>query len=443
MQLAPRRVSVALLCAVFVLCLYRAATQSFTIDESFTFLRYVDTPWRDVFGDFSANNHVLFSLVSRIFRYRFGRSEIVLRIPTLIGCILYELASFRICRRALGDGWLLPLSLAVLILNPLVLDFMVAARGYGLALGLFWWALYFLWTDRLWAAGVLAGLSIATNMIFLVPVAALGAIAILVYARHRRVWEPIQSYGVPAFVIPFTILVIPVSKGAGQFYYGASSLGDALSSLVAESVSQPHAWFTGVAVAATLALLLLIPREDTLLLYALGSMGLSILGWVAMHRLVGFPYPLGRTGIYMVSLAGLAVVVGAGMAPWKVAWPLTALATMLAILYMMQIRTGYFNEWRDEAGLNRLMRRLGSDAAELAKTREVTAGGTWTLEYSMRYYGKRYRFPWLKVLTPPERASIRPDYYLLTPEEAGRVGELQLKVIEKDALSGTLLARSN
>jgi hypothetical protein len=109
----------------------------------------------------------------------------------------------------------------------------------------------------------------------------------------------------------------------------------------------------------------------------------------------------------------------------------------------MQIRTGYFNEWRDEAGMNRLMRRLGTDAAELAKTREVTAGGTWTLEYSMRYYGKRYRFPWLKVLTPPERESIRPDYYLLTPDEAGKVADLHLKVIEKDALSGTLLARSN
>src|SRR5919107_1209548 len=102
MKSAPRRVSVALLCAAFALCLYRAATQSFTIDEAFTFLRYVDTPWRDVFGDFSANNHVLFSLISRVFRYKFGRSEIVLRIPTLIGCILYELASFRICRDAIG-----------------------------------------------------------------------------------------------------------------------------------------------------------------------------------------------------------------------------------------------------------------------------------------------------------------------------------------------------
>ena len=224
MKSAPTRVSIVLLCGVFALCLYRAATQAFTIDESFTFLHYIDTPWRDVFGDFSSNNHVLFSLFSRIFRYRFGRSEIVLRIPALIGCVLFELASFRICRRAIGDRWLLPLALAVLTLNPLVLDFMVAARGYGLGLGLFWWALDLLSSDKSWGAGVAAGLSIATNMIFLVPLAALGAVAIPIYARKDRFWDLVQSYALPAIVISFVILVIPISKSAGQFYYGATTL---------------------------------------------------------------------------------------------------------------------------------------------------------------------------------------------------------------------------
>jgi hypothetical protein len=450
MKSAPTRVSVLLLCCVFALCVYRAATQAFTIDEAFTFLHYVDTPWRDVFGEYSSNNHVLFSLVSRVFRYRFGRSEIVLRIPALIGCILFQLASFRICRRALGDSWLLPLALAVLTLHPLVLDFMVAARGYGLGMGLFWWALYFIWTEKPWAAGVVAGLSIATNMIFLVPLAALGAVAIPIYARRKRFWELIQSYAVPALVISFAILVIPISKSAGQFYYGATTLRDTVSSLVNESVPDTPPYLAGHVVpiafflAVALGVWLLVARKDTLLPYVLGCMGLSVLGWVAMHRILGFPYPLNRTALYMLPLAGLAIVAGAASVPWKtVSIPLGALAAALSIVYVAQIRTAYFNEWREEAGINHLVRRLGNDAAELSKARQVTAGGTWILEYSMRYYGKRYRFPWLKVLDAKERESLRPDYYILTAGEASKVDELRLRVIEKDALSGTLLARSN
>jgi hypothetical protein len=181
----------------------------------------------------------------------------------------------------------------------------------------------------------------------------------------------------------------------------------------------------------------------TLLALVLGCMGVSVLCWIAMHRVAGLMYPLNRTGLYMLPLAGLALAAGAATAPWKaLSVPLTVLAMGLTGLYAMQLRTGYFNEWRDEAGINRLVRRLGTDAAGLSKTREVTAGGTWIHEYSMRYYSKRYRLPWLKVLDAKERESIRPDYYILTVGESNKVDELRLKVIEKDALSGAILARS-
>ncbi|HYP07642.1 MAG TPA: hypothetical protein VER03_15520 [Bryobacteraceae bacterium] len=452
MTSAPIRASAVLLCAVFSLCLYRAATQSLTIDEAFTFLHYVDTPWRDVFGEYSANNHVLFSLVSRVFRHKFGQSEIVLRIPALIGCLLFLLASFRISRAAVGEGWLLPLTLAVLTLNPLVLDFMAAARGYGLGLGLFWWALYLVWRERLWVAGVLAGLSIAANLIYVIPLAALGAAAIPLYVRRRRFWDLIYSYALAAILVAFTILVIPVSKGAGQFYYGASSLADTVSSLVNDSlpadsiliarVVAPAAFFIAMPLGAWLLWRHNSPQSE-LLAIVLTIIGFAVLCWVTMHRLLGFVYPLNRTAIYMLPLVGLAVALGGALTPKRwVSIPLIALAAVLATLYIAQIRTGYFKEWRDQAGMNRLMRHLKDDAAGLARARQITAGGTWNLEYSMRYYGKRHRIPWLKVLDATERETVRPDYYILTRDEAKKAHELNLKVIDTDVLSGTILARS-
>src|SRR5205085_7485386 len=104
---------------------------------------------------------------------------------------------------------------------------------------------------------------------------------------------------------------------------------------------------------------------------------------------------------------------------WRaVAIPVGAISAVLTILYIAQVRTSYFKEWREEAGMNKLIRHLEADAAQTAKNREVTAGGTWILEYSTRYYGKRYRLPWLKVLDSKERETIRPDYYLFTRDEA-------------------------
>ena len=88
MQSAPNRMSMVLLCAVLAICIYRASTQSFTIDEAFTFLHFVNVPMSDALAEYSANNHILQTLMMRVCRYFLGRSEIVLRIPNLIGCAL-------------------------------------------------------------------------------------------------------------------------------------------------------------------------------------------------------------------------------------------------------------------------------------------------------------------------------------------------------------------
>jgi hypothetical protein len=272
-----------------------------------------------------------------------------------------------------------------------------------------------------------------------------------VYARQRRALDVVYSYGVPAVLIAFMVLVIPVSTGAGQFYYGVATLPETVASLVSESAE--HA--PSIVASAILPVAFLIAMcvgvwllvrggspEVELLAMVLGSMGMCVVIWVGMHRGLNFVYPLNRTAIYMLPLFGLALALGSALAPWRsLAWPLAAVTGVVVLVYASQLRTTYFREWRDEAAIHRLVRRLGMDAAATGRTRDVTAGGSWILEYSTRYYGKRYRLPWLKVLDRSEREKIRPDYYLLTREDAGKVDELRLQVVEKDAFSGTVLAR--
>ena len=64
------------------LCAYRAATQSFVLDEAFTFNNFVGGSWRDLYFQYDANNHLLFSMVRedldagiRGFRVRVAPSE--------------------------------------------------------------------------------------------------------------------------------------------------------------------------------------------------------------------------------------------------------------------------------------------------------------------------------------------------------------------------------
>jgi hypothetical protein len=477
MNLDVKRVSVISLCAVFALCFYRAATQSFTIDESFTFLRFVDLPLMEAFSSFNANNHVLLTLLMRGSRSLLGRSELVLRIPALLGCALYLTASYRITFSSIKRPWLRPVALAVLTLNPLVLDLLVAARGYSLALGLSMWTLYLTWSDlneqrprRLWLAGVCAGLAIAANLVFAIPLCLLGLLLIPEYARRRRFWQLIDGYAGPAAVVCFVLLFLPLSKfSPGEFYFGVAKLSETSASLLGESLWQPFGGlflidaltsvapgareffiekfaptlFAAISIAAAW---LFIRRhrgaETTLLALVLSVLALSVTTWVVMNRILGAPFPMTRTAVYVLPLVGFAGVLGADLVRSRAAsLALSSITLFLATLYVTELRTTYFSEWRSEAGMKRLVRRLVNDTQSRKDTGTVTAGGSWDLEYSMRYYRVRYRAGWIRVLGVEERKSESPEYFFLGPDDRKLIDQMQLKVIEKDDTSGTVLAR--
>src|SRR5688572_10439592 len=132
----PQYTATALVCAILAVAIYRAKTQSFTVDEAFTFNLFVDEGLAQFARFYDACNHVLHTLLMKVFRYMLGTSELVLRIASLIGALLYLIVARRLSRMASGKGWVHVIGLAALALNPLILDFMVAARGYGLAVAL-------------------------------------------------------------------------------------------------------------------------------------------------------------------------------------------------------------------------------------------------------------------------------------------------------------------
>src|SRR5205823_12054292 len=59
---------------------------------------------------------------------------VTFRAPTLIGALIYIIASYQLCALLFSAKMLRLGTYLCLVYNPFILDYLVAARGYGLAL---------------------------------------------------------------------------------------------------------------------------------------------------------------------------------------------------------------------------------------------------------------------------------------------------------------------
>src|SRR5689334_806603 len=130
----PRLGLVGLACAAFALIVARAVTQSITIDEADSYLIWATSA--DPFHwQAASNNHILNSVLMRISTSLLGTSHLSTRLPALTGSAIYLAAIVWFLSTMIEGAILQVVLLVCLALNPFVLDFLVAARGYSLALG--------------------------------------------------------------------------------------------------------------------------------------------------------------------------------------------------------------------------------------------------------------------------------------------------------------------
>jgi hypothetical protein len=109
----------------------RAAVQSITIDEADAYLSFVMPPTPTVWEP-SSTNHLINSLLMRLFTGLFGLSALTVRMPSLLGAAIYIASAFQLVR-LLTEEVLLQWPLFVcFVYNPFVMDYLVAGRGYSL-----------------------------------------------------------------------------------------------------------------------------------------------------------------------------------------------------------------------------------------------------------------------------------------------------------------------
>jgi len=368
--LAWRVLAIGVMTLSFCIAVYRAKVQSIGHDEAEEYVWFLSSGAHGVL-EYNPANHVLFTLLAKPTVWVFGVSEFTLRAPSLVGAALYLIVTYLLCRRLFGEGALFFFSVAMLCLNPQIVDFMGAARGYILGLGFLLGGLYVLVRlasrgkfgpdDKTWlwgcaVASVLLALSLVANFSNVVPVAALmlcfsafalGGFAALAKLRDHTLHTFARFFVAPGVVVGFCLLwpyLIQVRFGQYKMNMdrGSDSLRDVFTSsflykwtddMYAHSLGAvaplPGSWQQ---LTINLGIYILLPclflfvlvglillsrvRSEPETIYSIscriiaGAAVTSVALIVLLHVLAGLDYPLSRYCLYLVplfTLSGLLV----------------------------------------------------------------------------------------------------------------------------------------
>ena len=385
--------------------IYRAHLQSVTVDEADTYLFFVQPHWASQWYP-SSNNHLLNSLLMRFFVSLFGLSHLTLRAPALIGGAVYIVAIFRLCLLLTNQElYVFPIFVAF-VYNPFVMDFMVAARGYGLALGFLMLAVFFI-ARQIVAnepraeralkrdcvlASICMGVSFTANFSF--AYADVCCLFLFWLWACRRIWiDSGRSYSsaqrwarVLAWCAAPGLLAVFLIGGSvvanfpkSELYYGARSLSDTWDMIIKASFSGLNdeivnpllkrvleavlPYLPWVAIALCGLQIALFgwrrnrfkdPRQVWLAIFA----GAAVLLTLSLHwlqfKIAGLPLPYKRTSIFFVPLSMLTWA-AVTCAPrhgrmGRVLQGLSLLALFVgATCFVGSLRRMYFFEWRSAA----------------------------------------------------------------------------------------------
>lgn len=465
--------------AVLATNIYRAVTQSLTIDEAFTYNDYVAVPWEQARHHVDPNNHVLNTLLAKATVRWWGPSEWAIRAPSLAGGAIYLLSSLGLVALLFGSTWTAALVFSALVLNPIILDYLSAARGYSLALGLLFFATYLMARVILKPSrklvnvllhagmGIALGLSIAANLTFAIPDSILVAFYLGLPWIMGRTADSDQA-GLNAGLIfaaagiTFGELMFGTFEGANAstFSIGEASLARSIYILFLRCFQFPTvpggrllppllAVVTGPILIACLAAVLFSAfrrrddqpkpdRSEVLLLFPL-TLVASAAALIALHYIIGLPYPYERTGLYFLPLMTLTVASAALLPQRLISRPALFFLSAVTIQYLLELKTSWYEEWVFDAGTKRAM--LALTHAHETHPSGNRMGISWMYEQSVLYYANVDRMDWLARVTREDPHSGDFDYYYLAEQDQDVVAQKKLVILYRDPASNAVLAR--
>ncbi|MGA3019128.1 MAG: hypothetical protein ABSF62_18550 [Bryobacteraceae bacterium] len=464
----------------FLWIVARACVQSMTIDESDTFLVHVA---RANLSDWeaSSNNHVLNSLLMRLFVMVFGASPFTIRLPALVGAAVYIAAVYFLVR-LITPKLLLQWSLLVcLVASPFVMDYLVAARGYSLALAFLTCAITLAVRHKqrggsLYKAAafvsVSLALSICANFSFAIADVATGLL-ILIWMWRDAAASRVKTLA--ALVLPglavgyFFVGPMVLAWPKGQFTWGAQSLLETGRSLLAASLYEPNPYLLnpplnhyfvhfGTFLYPLLgvfflwrAVLLLRARSTASGAAPAVIAAIALTITLCCHQLLfwfyGILLPLDRTGLYIALflflMAGVAAAVPLDSFQGRItARAMTGVLALIACYSLGCLRLTYFREWKYDAD----MKKVYSVLAYYNRTYGLTdVSVNWRYVAAINTYRKLSGHETLhQIGGAPTKVNEYPAgyqaYVIFYPWDRGFMKREGLKMVYHDAFTEVAVA---
>jgi uncharacterized membrane protein YidH (DUF202 family) len=391
---------------IFLYLCARACIQSVTIDEADSFLTFATgstwAAWHP-----AAANHLLNTLLERLSWTVFGFNQVAMRLPALLGAVIYLASAVSICSQLAGRFFRV-IVFVCLVLNPFVLDYLVAARGYALAVGFLLAAIALFWRtiDQVSRGGlvplhsyaiasILLAFSFASNFSFAIADLLVGAALLIAAALSESVGlsekdRPGSSLKRAALVAAAGVLPglsvalflcssVLLHWNSAEFVYGARHLSEMWRSLYDASFPPPNheivnevlypVWSrTAISLCVAAVVLLcmqaaalfiirriresIFHRPGALMAVALALVVLFTIGlhWIALHK-ISLLLPKARTALFFAPLLTLIFAAGGdalrhepGLCRWSL--PGTVILTLCAAYFLTCLRLHYFQQWR-------------------------------------------------------------------------------------------------
>ena len=489
--------------ALFAICwlVARAHIQSVTIDEADTYIYYAhpDTWWAA-----GPNNHVLNTLLILLFTRLFGLSNLTLRLPALVGAAIYIASASSLCAVFIRPQLLRFLVFLCLTYNPFVMDYLVAARGYGLALGLLL-ASVTLFSRQLFlrdlssrniyrdcALGSLCiGLSFTANFSFAFADASiLGLFLLFTFFSLRNKITSDDLSNRPRTITNFsTVLVASILPAAAiaALLCGRTLLAWSKAGLVYGSTSLAETWrgifsasFYELApsiadwfgprwtkrIPEYLVLFLLAVFAIQIIRIAIGKSWrngsgvqrpvltgayivsvvlLSLLLHLLSFRFFGILLPKNRTSLFFVPLCTIAVAIACSV-PYRtklrrLMGPVSIAAFSLCALYFVCcLRLRYFQEWKFDADAQPGYLALRN---EVGAGRSVAIPSDWLYSSAFNFYRLYYRDNSFAPFQPVRNSAFptgRKAYVLNSLTDGEFIRKHHLKIAYSGKLTDLVIA---
>jgi hypothetical protein len=335
----------------------------------------------------------------------------------------------------------------------MLFDFSIAARGYGLCLAFFVWALYFAMERRFLLAGCLLGLSVASNLTILFPVLAL--IAAVAFVDRRL--KPFLYLAVPAFFLAACFTYPSLRRSQREdFYIGYTNFHTAFTDLVrttlyakpdTDGFLRPRDKIEAACVYLLPAALLLAAAASFRarpLLLPLSCLILTLMSLILANHLIGLNYPAERTCLYFIVLAAISWAIAGDAVDNRLARALCLLPMiLLSIQSATQLQTNYFQFWWPEADDKVIAGLIQRDAAGKPEN-SLAVSATWLHQPSLEFYRRSLR---IDALKPVERLEPTPvtgfDFYVLGAADWDRAKSSHLRTVFSDPAADVTLAEPN